>query len=243
MIRNMKILCSCFIICLIISESACGGQDQLADTGSYKIKNQILPLALIATGISINSHPLKDKLQAAFPRTATNIDDYFQWAPAAIMYTSDIFNIKHRNSLFNQTKFLLISELATSAITQFLKKITGITRPNGGTLSFPSGHTCNAFTSATVLFHEYKDYCLPVAFSGYLFSSTTGVLRITNNRHWVPDVLAGAGIGIIVTNLIYYWEPFKNWDPFKKTGPDKLTILPQIDPGNDIYFVSLRIKI
>lgn len=214
-----------------------------SDSNTFRLKNQILPASLILSGALLGSQSVKVKLQAAFPRTDTNIDDYFQWAPAAIMFTSDIFTRKHRNNLFNQTKYLLFSELATSAITQLLKKVTGLTRPNGGSLSFPSGHTSNAFAGATVLFHEYRDFNVPLACSGYLFSSATGILRVTNNRHWVPDVLAGAGIGILVTNLIYLWEPLKNWDPLRLSGKDKVAIFPRIDALSNTYYVSIMIKL
>jgi hypothetical protein len=208
----------------------------------FKFRNQILPVSLIVAGVALEAGTIKEDIQEAFPRTNTDIDDYLQWAPAVVMYSADIFTSKHKNNVFNQTKYLLISELATAGITQILKKATHVTRPNGGDLSFPSGHTSNAFANATVLFHEYRDYNNIVAGSGYLFATTTGILRITNNRHWITDVLAGAGIGILITNIVYYIEPFKDWDPFRLAGKDKLTILPDIDALNNSYCMSIRIK-
>jgi len=38
-----------------------------------------------------------------------------------------------------------------------------------------------------------------------------------NNKHYVSDVLVGAGIGILVTQLVYHFEPLKNFNPFKKS--------------------------
>ncbi len=89
------------------------------------------------------------------------------------------------------------------------------------------------------MFNETKDYCLPLAYSGYLFSTATALLRITNNKHWISDVLAGAGIGILVINIVYYIEPLKNWDPLKLNG--KTQIIPGIDISSDNYLVSVRI--
>jgi hypothetical protein len=221
------------------------GQDTVIvkSNPSFKFKNQVLPSALIVSGLVLLPPDIRQKLQDAIPRTDTQIDDYLQWAPAGVMYVSDIFTDKHRNNLFNQTKYLSISLLATAGITQILKKLTHVTRPNGGTLSFPSGHTSNAFAGATVLFHEYRDYNILIAGSGYIFSTTTGVLRVTNNAHWVPDVLVGAGIGIIVTNLVYYFEPFKRWDPFGLSKNDKIAFCPDLDFERNIYCMSLKIKI
>jgi membrane-associated phospholipid phosphatase len=208
------------------------------DVNSSQLRALLIPVSFIATGAILELSDVKREIQEAMPGTNAKIDDYLQWAPVAIIYSSDLLRIKHKNNVFNQTKYLLFSELATAAVTQVLKKLTHVTRPNGGNLSFPSGHTSNAFAGATVLFHEYKEYNKVVACSGYLFSSATAVLRVTNNRHWVPDVLAGAGIGILIANLVYHWEPLKNWEPCKLS--DKVSILPDIDTGNRIYLVNIK---
>jgi hypothetical protein len=209
----------------------------------FRIREDIVPATLIITGLALSGNETKKSLQDKFPRTSTKIDNWLQWSPGAVMYTADIFTKKHRNNLFNQTKYLCISLLATSAITQLIKVTTHVTRPNGGSLSFPSGHTSNSFAGATVLFQEYRDYNLLIASSGYVLSSATGILRITNNRHWVPDVLAGAGLGIIITNLVYYFEPLKNWDPFKLSKNERLTIIPAADPGMNYYGLAVRVKL
>lgn len=209
------------------------------DSSDFSLKNQLVPIGLISGGLVIEALGFKQEMQEWFPRTNTHVDNYIQYTPVAILYTTDLFGAKHRNNVFNQTKYLLISELTTSLITGSLKRLTHSTRPNGNPLAFPSGHTSQAFTGATVLFQETKDYCLPLAYSGYLFSTATAALRVTNNKHWVSDVLAGAGIGILVTNLVYYFEPFKNWDPFRLNG--KAAIVPEIDMYSSTYFVSVSI--
>jgi membrane-associated phospholipid phosphatase len=38
---------------------------------------------------------------------------------------------------------------------------------------------------------------------GYGVATATGVMRVLNNRHWISDVLSGAGIGILSTELGY----------------------------------------
>jgi membrane-associated phospholipid phosphatase len=43
----------------------------------------------------------------------------------------------------------------------------------------------------------------------------------------MSDVLVGAGIGIVVTQLVYYFKPLKNFNPFKKTKG--VAIAPFID--------------
>lgn len=39
--------------------------------------------------------------------------------------------------------------------------------------------------------------------AGYGIATATGVMRVLNNRHWVSDVMSGAGIGIFAGELGY----------------------------------------
>jgi hypothetical protein len=211
------------------------------DSSLVSGRRQILPAILITGGVLIESVNIKKQIQGWFPRTGTAIDDYLRGVPVSELYLYDIFSNRHRNNVFNQTKYLIISRLATRYITQAIKRISNETRPNGGTLSFPSGHTSEAFTSATVLFRETIDFNPYIAYSGYVFATATGVLRITNNKHWISDVLAGAGIGMLVTNLVYYIEPFKKIDPFRLTK--KAQIVPDIDPVSGLFCIRLYIDL
>jgi hypothetical protein len=173
------------------------------------LKQQILPLSLITAGALLNIGNIKETVHEHTPMTNNSIDDYLQYVPAAEMYVFDAFGVKHQNTVFNQTKYLLISQLAASIITHSLKKITDIDRPTGAPESFPSGHTTFAFVNATVLFHEFKDTDPWIAYSGFAVATATGCLRLTNNAHWLPDVVAGAGIGMLTANVVYWLEPLK----------------------------------
>ena len=44
--------------------------------------------------------------------------------------------------------------------------------------------------------------------AGYAIATGVGVMRVYNNRHWVSDVLAGAGLGILSTSLMYWLAPY-----------------------------------
>jgi membrane-associated phospholipid phosphatase len=52
----------------------------------------------------------------------------------------------------------------------------------------------------------YKDVSIWYGISGYIIASGTGVLRIYNNRHWLTDVAAGAGM-ILCTKTAYWLYP------------------------------------
>ena len=186
------------------------------------IYRSIVPTVFIASGILINGSQFEQDIQQDIRSWVGNdfsseIDDYFQYAPIAELYLADIFGVKSKNHWFDQTKYLLISNLITAGITQGLKYITLKPRPNGAPYAFPSGHTSFAFDNATVLFNEFYETAPVFACSGYAFAATTGVFRMLNNKHWLSDVLLGAGIGMLVTELVYYFEPFKSFNPFRKS--------------------------
>lgn len=73
--------------------------------------------------------------------------------------------------------------------------------------SFPSGHTATAFMGAEFLRKEYWDVSPWIGVAGYAVAAGTGFFRMYNNRHWLTDVLTGAGIGILSTQAAYWLYP------------------------------------
>ena len=220
------------------------GESLNLKTNSWQ-KKIIVPSVFMIAGLSLNTMATKTKIQdivrAPFNDYKTNLDDYIQYAPIVTMYAADLFKTPARNSVWTQSKYLVISELVTAGIVHLLKNTTKIARPQSATLtSFPSGHTGQAFVASQMLFNEYYRTRPLLGLSGYVFAGATGALRVINNRHWVPDVLMGAGIAILVTNLVYYFEPLKNWNPFKKMNSDaSFIILPEL--RNDTYGMNVKI--
>ncbi len=193
-------------------------------------KSMILPVSLGVTGIIVKETNFREyfqeKVQRSKFRTNTHIDDFIQYAPMAEMYVADICYSKTKNEVFQQSKNLVISQIFTAVIIQTLKITTHTTRPNGAAHSFPSGHTSVAFTGATALYLEYRDINPFIAYSGYGFSTATGLLRVTNNKHWLSDVLVGAGVGIFSAQLVWYINPLQNWKPFKNS---KIAVYPYVN--------------
>jgi membrane-associated phospholipid phosphatase len=111
-------------------------------------------------------------------------------------------------------------------------------RPSGGPHAFPSGHTATAFLGATSLYHEFKETNTVLAYSGYAFATTTGTFRMLNNAHWFSDVLAGAGISILMTNIVYHIEPLKNWNPLKKS--DNVSFVPYFNENEAGIYLTKR---
>lgn len=102
------------------------------------------------------------------------------------------------------------------AITQLLKNTAHIQRPDQSNYaSFPSGHTAQAFAAATFLNEEYKDRYKWMPYVSYGIATTVGVLRMANNKHYISDVLVGAGIGYL-SMKISYWTHHYKWNRKKQ---------------------------
>ena len=241
--KILLLICSLFPLVLFSQNETGGRYDAINWNGpslelpqlSIGIKS-VIPLTLSVTALILNSDELKikmqDKILAPFNGYHTTLDDYIQFAPIAELYTFDLLKFKARNSVWTQTKLLFVSEIVTIGIVYALKYSLKIQRPNNGEFTaFPSGHTAQAFVSSQMLFNEFYRTNKFIALSGYIFSSATGALRVINNRHWVPDVLLGSGIAILVTNLVYHFEPLKHWNPWSdKRQACHLHIFPRFTP-------------
>ena len=57
--------------------------------------------------------------------------------------------------------------------------------------------------AATMLYKEYKDLSPWVGIGAYSAATLVAIGRMMNNRHWLSDVLAGASIGIMSTEVGY----------------------------------------
>jgi len=175
----------------------------------FTFRNLAVPTALMTTGIILNKESTKtniqEKVQSTFPNFDNRLDDYLMIAPTALDLIYTLSDKKSNNK--KHISDIIIGEVAMYITTKSLKKIIGSRRPNGGGQAFPSGHTSQAFTGATLFFHHYKDENPWIASSGFLLASATGAFRVLNNRHWVSDVFFGAGLGILVGNLTYYFNP------------------------------------
>ena len=90
------------------------------------------------------------------------------------------------------------------AVTHGLKHALDRERPNGGGLSFPSGHTSVAFQGAAFIHRRYGwEYGIPA----YIGASFVGYSRVESDNHHIEDVLAGAAIGAISSFL--FTQPYR----------------------------------
>ena len=137
------------------------------------------------------------------------IDNVFQVTPAVLAYGLDFIpGIESRNNFRDRTLIFTTSYLFMGGVVFLMKSEIDVIRPRGWwDDAFPSGHTSIAFTGAHLLYKEYKDVSPWIGVGGYAVATATGVFRVLNRAHWVSDVVAGAGIGILSAEVGYMMLP------------------------------------
>lgn len=196
---------------------------QVQKNNKFKYEALIIPSVLIGYGlIGIESDGLKfvnSEIKAEIKEHIDEkftIDDISQYTPFLSVYGLNAFGVKGKNNFKDRTIILGTAYLIMGASVNGLKSTSGVERPDGTSRnSFPSGHTATAFMGAEFLYQEYKDVSVWYGISGYLVATGTGFFRMYNNRHWLTDVAAGAGIGILSTKIAYWVHPFIKRNLFK----------------------------
>ena len=147
----------------------------------------------------------KDNKHTLLTDFKTGIDDYTQFFGPVMTVGLKVADVEGRS---DWGRFLASTAMSYGLMAGFVNSIKYTAkemRPDGSTAnSWPSGHTATAFVGATILHKEYGLTRSPwYSVAGYGVATATGVMRVLNNRHWVSDVLSGAGIGIMSGELAY----------------------------------------
>jgi PAP2 superfamily len=180
------------------------------------VKPYVIPALLFTYGlftpsiIGLKNTDLTLKQQIVYnnPHKFVKADNYIQYAPALSVYALNVLGNKGKHSIKDASKILLISHVFTTVSAQGIKRISKRLRPDSSSHhSFPSGHTAEAFANATFLMMEYKHKSIWYGIAGYAVAATTAYLRMYNNKHWLSDVVAGAGVGIASAQFAYWIYP------------------------------------
>ena len=135
----------------------------------------------------------------------TGIDDYLQFFGPAAVVGLKLGGYEGRSDWPRLLASAALSYGIMAGFVNGIKYTAKEMRPDGSTAnSWPSGHTATAFVGASLLHKEYGLTRSPwFSVAGYGMATATGVMRVLNNRHWISDVMSGAGIGILSTELGY----------------------------------------
>ena len=180
------------------------------DTKPYKFMDDMtfVGVPLFVAGIIAKSEKTAFKQQtkhSLLTHFKTSIDDYTQYFGPALTLGLKLGGMEGRSDWPRFFASAAMGYGIMALLVNTIKYTAKEMRPDGSSAnSWPSGHTATSFVGSTILHKEYGLTRSPwFSVAGYGIATATGVMRVLNNRHWVSDVLSGAGIGILSGELAY----------------------------------------
>src|SRR5262245_5195645 len=142
---------------------------------------------------------------------------WLQGGAAAGLYLIGRFAVEpetgtHTNKVSHLSFDLLRANLVSQAFTYGIKATVRRARPTVECCAFPSGHASVTFATAAVLERHfgYRASWPMFAIAGYVSAS-----RLTNNRHFLSDVLFGSALGMA-----------SGWTVVGRHGRDTFSLVP-----------------
>jgi membrane-associated phospholipid phosphatase len=232
-------------VALILSHQASFSQDTTrVGSRGRQVRNALIAPVLLTAACAWSvqyKQQVVNWRNENYPNFKTGKDDWIQYVPLVATYTLSFSGVPGKHDLANQTALLCKSAILMTAIFFSLKYTNIETRPDGhDNASWPSGHTEQAFAAASLLQKEYGYKSIWYSIGGYTVATSVGVLRILNNKHYLPDVLIGAAAGILSTNLVYLTHQ-NRWGKNKTKRKSQAILMPTYFKGPGIYF-CLKLK-
>ncbi len=143
---------------------------------------------------------------------------WVQGGAAAGMYLIGRYAMKpdvpgtHTNKVSHLGFDLLRANLLTQAFTYGIKYAAQRDRPTGECCAFPSGHASVTFATAAVL---ERHFGYRASWPMFLIAGYVSASRITDNRHFMSDVLFGAALGMAT-----------GWTVVGRHGREDFTLVP-----------------
>lgn len=179
--------------------------DRITSNKVYRMTYAGVPLVVAGALVKRKDDRFRQLRNDYLPRFHRTYDNYLQYLPAAVMIGMKAGGVEGRSSWGRMLTSDAFSTMLMASAVNTLKHTTQVMRPDGSNRhSFPSGHTATAFMTATMLSKEYGDKYPWMSVGAYTVATATGLTRMVNNRHWLSDVMTGAAIGILSTELGYY---------------------------------------
>ena len=175
-----------------------------------------MPLGLGTAGLIATDQSTGDEIAESHKQlNASRIVSYAGsgYGVGGVALTFYLFGRAKHDERARETGLLGAEALVDSTIVvTTLKEITQRSRPlsgksrsdffDGGS-SFPSGHSIDAWSLATVIANEYHQSRL-VQISAYGIASAVSVARFTGQKHYLSDVLVGSAMGYGIGRYVYH---------------------------------------
>lgn len=219
-----------YFLTALIAAHALGAQAQEPKFDSATIVRATKPIlrrgevlvTLAATGLAMAfDQPIRNRIhdpKDSFGRAVSDFGNAFGntlYVYPGLLASSILGKAIGSRGLYGVSSRALKSTLLAGAGTVILKSLVGRERPAADNAyrfhpfrfkdnSFPSGHTAVAFALATSFAREIRGTWDDVAL--YSLATLTAYSRMHDDRHWMSDVVFGAGVGILSTRFIHRRE-------------------------------------
>lgn len=234
LIRTFAYFAMLFV--LLTSATAKTTKDSLAVVeDAFRPQQLIVPSTLIAVGaFGVDNRWLcfmKEEVKGGFHNLRGDcrfgVDDYLQYLPVAAHLGLGLVGVKARHSFTERFAATATAYAAMGLMVNVTKYTVKEKRPaSEARNSFPSGHTATAFMGAELVREEYGNTYGGCA---YAFATGVAILRIYNDRHWLNDVIAGAGVGILAARIGYWALPLERKLFGMNKSKAKVMVLPNYD--------------
>ncbi|MDE6303791.1 MAG: phosphatase PAP2 family protein [Paramuribaculum sp.] len=200
--------------------SLAGSNDSIPLTHTYRDRaayrpeagQLIVPLTLMVAGTAgaftgWGKHVDPKITRAVGARHRWRIDEVTQFVPYAAELFLEPLGAECDAPFSDRALSAATSAILLEAVVQPVKRVVKRERPDmSDNHSFPSGHTALAFAGAELTRQFYGPWW---GAGAYCMASFTGFLRVRNRRHWLTDVAAGAGTGILAARAALWLLPLE----------------------------------
>ncbi|HEX4567707.1 MAG TPA: phosphatase PAP2 family protein [Vicinamibacterales bacterium] len=161
------------------------------------------PLVTLAIGgvAAAAVHPADASIEQRIPKFGTVDeavdagsalgDGWVQWTVASVVYGTGL--VLKKPAVADVGTRLVEAQVVGGVLTQLIKYAADRERPNGGHLSFPSGHSEASFVTADILEQHYG---WRVGAFAYFAAGCVSLSRLAEHEHYASDVVFGAAVGI-----------------------------------------------
>jgi len=170
-------------------------------------QKSLLPLTIGAVAVAASHTWDRQASMYRWPKSADEMFDPGQSVGSTMAQAGGAFGLyafgrmSHSPRLTQFGASLVRSQIITQSMTQAVKFATQRTRPDGTTLSFPSGHSASMFATATVVEREFG---WKAGLPAYVAAAWVAGSRVETRRHYVSDVVAGATVGILAGRAVTF---------------------------------------
>lgn len=240
-----KIVLTYLMLCSVLLASAQPSAGDSISSPSFTPQQLILPSALIAIGsfgvsngwLCSIKEDVRDGLYDWRGDNRFKGDDYLRFLPVMANVGLGLAGVKSRHSLRERVAVTATASIATWLMVGATKYTVKEKRPDSNErISFPSGHTAIAFAGAELVREEYGN---AYGVGAYAFATGIAFLRLYNDRHWLNDVIGGAGFGILSARIGYWLLPWERrlfgWDKSSST----LSVIPTYQPPTHTIGLAL----